>query len=60
MISSAVFLCLIAEVTFKVHESRYKQCEVVPQFSTRQNLLKKILRNDKWQKLLKKISKDKY
>ena len=30
--------------SLKVNESRYKQCGVIPHFSTRQNLLKKMLR----------------
>ena len=42
----------------KVNELRYKQCGVTPQLSTGQNLLKKVLRKDKyWQNLLKKISR---
>ena len=32
----------------KLNESRYKQCGVAPQFSTEQNLRKKILRKDKY------------
>ena len=30
--------------SLKINESRYKQCGIIPHFSTRQNLLKKMLR----------------
>ena len=47
---------------FKCNESRYKQCGATLHFSIEQNLLKKVLRKDKfWQNLLKTIlRKDKY
>ena len=38
-----------------VNESRYKQCEITLHFSTGQNLLKKLLRKDKyWHNQLRK------
>ena len=46
------------ENPIKVNESSYKQCRVIPHFSTGQNLLKKILRKDKyWQKVSTEKSK---
>ena len=35
-------------VNIKVNESQYKRCGVTPPFSTRKNLLKKILRKYKY------------
>ena len=57
---------LLKKVTLEVNESRYKQCEKIPHFSTEQNLIKKLLKDKYWhdqlrkafstgQKLLKKI-----
>ena len=37
------------------YELRYKKSGLTPQFSTGQNLLKKILRKDKYQQNLKKL-----
>ena len=52
-LSAAIAVVIIV---FKFNESRYKQCGVTPHFPTRQNILKKILRKDKYrQRLLNKI-----
>ena len=50
--SCSYFLCL--QERFKVNESRYKQCDVNSHFSTGQNILKRILKKDKyWQSIEK-------
>ena len=48
---------------FKVNESRYKQCWIIPYFSIGQNLLKKILRKDdiiNWGKVFDRSADQKY
>ena len=46
--TGAFKIASIFNVVLKVNESRYKHCVVTPHFSTRQNLLKKLLRKDKY------------
>ena len=54
---AAKVLCLLEEMwSIKVNESQYKQCGVTPHLFTRENLLKKILRKDKyWHNQLRKV-----